>query len=222
MIPKIGAITIGQSPRMDIVPELRMLVQGQVAILEKGALDGLTLDQIKGLKPRGEDEVLITRLRDGTEVTVGRSYILPRLQERIFELAQADVSLIVLLCTGDFPHLRSEKPLIKPGRLLPAILSSISFNGTLGVLVPSQSQVPYMIAKYHNCAIETMAYAASPYQEQEALIEASEKLSQVAGLIVMDCLGYDVRMKETVKQITAKPVVLARSILAGAIRELCT
>lgn len=42
MKKKIGAITIGQSPRIDVIPEMQEILGENVIILEAGALDGLT------------------------------------------------------------------------------------------------------------------------------------------------------------------------------------
>ena len=42
---KVGAITIGQSPRTDVVQELFPLMGEQVELIQAGALDGLTRHQ---------------------------------------------------------------------------------------------------------------------------------------------------------------------------------
>ena len=38
---KVGLITVGQSPRSDVVPDMAAILGGDVEILEAGALDGL-------------------------------------------------------------------------------------------------------------------------------------------------------------------------------------
>jgi 3-methyladenine DNA glycosylase AlkD len=50
---KIGMITIGQSPRVDIVPEMQEILGTDVEILEAGALDGLTLEEVKSWAKSG-------------------------------------------------------------------------------------------------------------------------------------------------------------------------
>ena len=40
---KVGGITIGQSPRADMVPEILEILGPQVEVVEGGALDGLVL-----------------------------------------------------------------------------------------------------------------------------------------------------------------------------------
>src|SRR5438477_9211152 len=101
MATRIGMVTIGQAPRVDVVPDMAELL-GPVEIVERGALDGLTRDEIAPLAPGAGDEVLVTRLRDGTPVFVAKRHVTPLVQRRIDELEAAGATLTVLLCTGAF------------------------------------------------------------------------------------------------------------------------
>jgi len=53
----------------------------------------------------------VSRLRDGTQVRLGREKIVRRLQECIKKL-EKEVDVIGVLCTGEFPELKSQKLLI--------------------------------------------------------------------------------------------------------------
>ena len=55
---KIGTLTIGQSPRNDLIPEIEAFFKG-AEIIQLGALDGLSKEQIADLAPSGEDEILV-------------------------------------------------------------------------------------------------------------------------------------------------------------------
>ena len=63
---KVGLITVGQAPRSDVVPDMAAILGGDVEIVEAGALDGLTRAQMEPLAPEGDDEILVTRLADGS------------------------------------------------------------------------------------------------------------------------------------------------------------
>ena len=52
---KIGLVTIGQAPRTDVVPEMRALLGPVVEVLEAGALDGMTPEEIAMLRPHEGD-----------------------------------------------------------------------------------------------------------------------------------------------------------------------
>ena len=51
MEKRIGIITIGQSPRTAVVPEMAAFFGDGVEVLERGALDGLTLEQAREYAP---------------------------------------------------------------------------------------------------------------------------------------------------------------------------
>jgi len=75
---KIGTLTIGQSPRVDIIPELKEAIGFEVEIEEKGALDDLTWEEVKDLYPGPDDYILVTRMRDGRVVNVAERHIISK------------------------------------------------------------------------------------------------------------------------------------------------
>src|SRR5215211_5590228 len=100
---KIGAITIGQSPRVDVVPEMLEILGSSVELIEGGALDGLSAHEVAKLAPRNGDYVLVTRLRDGSSVQIAEHHILPRMQEQVDRAVAEGADVVALLCTGEFP-----------------------------------------------------------------------------------------------------------------------
>ncbi len=111
---KVGLITVGQAPRSDVVPDMAAILGGDVLIVEAGALDGLTREQIAPLAPEGDDEILVTRLADGSSVFVGKTRMIPRIEAKIAALEDQGVALNVLLCTGEFPKLAARRPFLEP------------------------------------------------------------------------------------------------------------
>ena len=77
MAKKIGCVTIGQSPRDDILAVMRKYIKADVEIIERGALDGLDQDSVLHLRPDPGQPTLVSRMRDGTEVTLTHEKILP-------------------------------------------------------------------------------------------------------------------------------------------------
>ncbi len=216
---KIGMITIGQSPRDDVIAEIRDIL-GRVEIVERGCLDGLTDEQIEGLKPEEREPFLVTVLRDGSSVRVSREKIVDLLQQRIKELEDEDVTLMLLLCTGDFSDLKSKKLMIEPGKLIRGLVQGMLNTEKLGVVIPCREQVGQTEKKWGR--LKPVVTVASPYGDSERIQEAAKKLrGENVDLTVLDCIGYTRQMKQKVKEITGKPVILARTLLARVSRELC-
>jgi len=218
---KIGTVTIGQTPRDDVLVDIKSLISSDIKIVEKGALDRLTVEQIADLRPTDDDEILITRMSDGTELTVGRDHILPRMQDAISELDRdKDVALITLLCSGEFPAFECSKPLITPFKLLWGALSCISIEGSLGMMLPSREQVKGAVETFEGLGCKVLGVGASPYGREEEIVKAAQELQYRVDLVFMNCFGYDLEMKRIVRQITGKPVMLARSLLARTLGDL--
>jgi protein AroM len=217
---RIGMITVGQSPRNDVIAGIREIL-GQVEIVERGCLDELTNEQIESLNPEETEPFLVTVLRDGSSVQVSKEKTVQLLQQRIKELEYKDVTSIVLLCTGDFPNLESKKLLIKPGKLIRGLVEAmLTLEGKLGVIVPCSEQIGQIQKKWRH--LNPVFAVASPYENSGKIQDAAKKLrAENVDLTVLDCIGYTRQMKQTVREITGKPVILARSLLARVLRELC-
>src|SRR5262249_3158486 len=139
-VKRVGAITIGQTPRDDIVGEMAAVLGPEVRILQAGALDGLSRSEIDGLAPNPDDaDALITHLRDGANVLVAKRRIVPRLQACLDRLAGA-VDAFAILCAGVFPPFTSRRPVLVPERCLAAVVDAAFDGRRLGVIVPIKEQ----------------------------------------------------------------------------------
>ena len=96
-------LTIGQSPRPDVVPEiLEMLgdAAAGIAPVEAGALDGLSREKVRAGAPRDGEMPLVSRLRTGEEVVIGEDFVEERMAALLTQISPGDVAAI--LCTGPF------------------------------------------------------------------------------------------------------------------------
>ena len=219
---KVGAITIGQTPRIDVTPDLLPILGESIELIEAGGLDGLTLDEIEKFAPAEGDYVLVSRMKDGTVVKFAERHILPRLQQCIYDLEAKGAQLIVFLCTGDFPAIfKSKVPVIFPCHVLNALVPALSHRSKIAVVTPDQLQVAQSQNKWKDYVKEVTAVPASPYANPQELAEAAKQLREMdIDLVVMDCIGYTEEMKRTLREQTGKHIVLSRTIVARVVREL--
>ncbi len=219
----VGLVTIGQSPRADVVPDMAEIIGPGVEILEAGALDGLDRAEIAALVPGPGDEILVTRLADASSVFVAKRHIIPRVQAKIAELERAGATLIALLCTGAFPRLAASRPLIQPQPVLLGVLRGMSWPGRLGILTPSVPHVPQAGARWRADGFDPVVVPLSPYEEEDpgALARAADTLrAAAAGLIVMDCMGFRRKTKNELQGLAGVPVLLANLLVARVIAEV--
>jgi protein AroM len=217
----IGAITIGQSPRDEIVLEMEQAAGDDLRFIQAGALDGLSRAHIDALAPApGDDDALIARLRAGGEVLLSKPKIVPLLQACLDRLSdQADA--FVILCAGVFPPFASRKPVLTPDRCLAAMVSATFDGGRLGVIVPIKEQQASSAARWARVDPGVVVTVASPYDEPARLVAAAEELQRAgASLVVMECQGFTSPMKRVVRDVTGAPALLPASVLARFLAEL--
>ena len=219
---KIGAITIGQAPRVDVTGDVMEIFHGKAELLQGGGLDGLTREEIETFKPEDSDYVLVSRLTDGSSVTFAERDILPRLQQRIYDLEAQGVKFIMFFCTGDFPDtFKSKVPLIFPCKILNHIVPLLTKTSNIITVTPSPLQVAQCEEKWRKYVNQVTSIPASPYGDWETLTAAAERIKDMEGdLVVLDCIGYTQEMKEMFAKITGKMIVLSRTILARVVSEL--
>ncbi|SNS07264.1 protein AroM [Anaerovirgula multivorans] len=222
MKKKLGAITIGQSPRVDVIPEMVEFLGDNVEVIEAGALDGLTYEDILAFQPEDDDYVLVSKLKDGKSVKFAERYILPRLQECIDKLEREGADVILFICTGVFPDIfKSKKPILYPQKILHGVTPQLVDKGKLAVITPDKDQVVQSQKKWCETGVEVIAVPASPYTKEDELSGAITMLKKKdIDVIVMDCIGYNQAMKKKVSEGTGKPVVLARTMVARVLGEI--
>ncbi len=218
---KIGAITVGQAPRVDVTADIFPIWGGKVELAEAGALDGMTFEEIGRLAPEPGDYVLVSRMTDGRQVTFAEKHLGELLQSCIDRLEAQDAEMIVFFCTGEFPFtFRHSVPVVYPSELLNRIVPLLA-GEELIVLTPSKLQLEQSERKWGKYVKRVKAVFASPYGDPAELAAAIEQIKALPGsLIVMDCIGYTRAMKAKVAAATGRRVVLSRTLVARIVDEL--
>jgi protein AroM len=218
---RMGAITIGQSPRNDLIPEMAPFLGEMVDIVERGLLDGLSTRELQAMRPEPGEAVLVSRLRDGTQVSFSAARAREALPATIAELEDLGCYLIVLLCTGEFSGLSFRIPLVLPQRVLFHTVSALARTLHLGVIVPSALQVSQAAARWGPAAARVTAVWGSPYGEVREVEAAARELAAAGvDIAVLDCMGHDSRHRALVQGVTGRPVLLARTLVARVVGEL--
>ncbi|MFQ6071011.1 MAG: AroM family protein, partial [Candidatus Aminicenantales bacterium] len=200
MSTRIGFLTIGQSPRTDVMAEISSLLGPGQEVEEAGALDELSSSKIRKLQPASGEFPLVTRLRDGSSVVVGRRKIIPLLQHKIDELENRGVSLVGFLCTGDFPGLRSSLPILFPSKLLYHLAMAIQIPGPMLVVAPLPEQEESLRERWERTGRQVFFLALNPYTTSRG-IQLSEIVSERDySLVVLDCIGYGLEAKRMFSQ----------------------
>lgn len=222
---KVYMLTIGQSPRNDVAPLVEKILGTELELIQAGALDDLTYEEVKKqLAPtEGTDSeyILVSRMRDGRAVKMDRSKLEPLIQRKIDLAEEAGYSLIWLLCTGEFANLKTKKSIfLEPDKIIPTVVKTIIGDKKLGVVVPLAEQVKEMNGKFNKVGLTPMYADVSPYTgTKEQFLEVGKKLSDKVDYILMDCMGYNEEWKNLVEESSGKPTILSNALMAKLTSE---
>lgn len=216
---KVGLLTIGQSPREDIVSEIKPLLNPRIEILERGLLDDLNLEEIQRMKPDSGETLLVTRLKEGSQVELSEMKISSMLPRAIDSMQkEMKINAVGVLCTHDFSEKKFSVPVIFPFDYLEFLSSRVLSVKNLGVVVPLESQVEMTKKKWQNSVVE----AKSPYSaggEQWETI-AKKFITKKVDTVILDCIGYKIKDKLEIQSFFSVPILLPRVILVHAINQL--
>jgi len=219
---KIGILTIGQSPRVDVVADITARFCVDVEVCEMGALDGLTLAQVKQYAPKAGMLALTTRMADGTEVVVAKEKLLPRLAAAVTALNERGVSLILLLCVGPFPEFPSRCLVVQPKRVVDKCVAGlVTDRNRLGVVIPIEEQRQWAQETFSPMTSQLTISVASPYGGEEAMKQAIGELTAAGcDLLILYCMGFNRTHATALRCGSGKPVLLSNSLVARVIGEL--
>lgn len=220
----VGMATIGQTPRIDVVPAIERILGPEVTAIQAGALDGLDSREIAALAPASGEQPIVTRLRDGSSTRLSHRAILPRMQTCVDDLTAQGAQLVVMLCGADWSEVQSDRLIVNPGKLFPNIVTALAAGRRLGIIKPDGGQVEGETRRYAGLGIDARVTSASPYLGDariDAARAAAEQLrAQDVDLVWMTCVGMDERMRETVQQVVDRPVILAQALLGRVVAEV--
>ncbi|MDH5468224.1 MAG: AroM family protein [Candidatus Aminicenantes bacterium] len=216
---KVGFFTIGQSPREDVISEIRPLLLPQIEIYEEGLLDGLPPEGIDLLKPGLGEIPLITRLRDGSQVLLSEEKVSSLIHEALDNMRKTDIRATGVLCTHDFQLPRLSYPVIFPHDYIHFLITRAFRINSLGVVVPLEGQVEIARKKWE---VEiAVTEVKSPYGEGKEWEEIAQKFTQEkVEAVVLDCMGFRMQDKQQLQNLLPCPILLPRAILAQAINQL--
>jgi protein AroM len=204
--PRIGAVTIGQAPRPDLLEPLRKRSGGTADVIEAGALDGLERHELPARGPSRGDEgrgayPLTTRLRDGSSVTLDEAALVPLVQRAIERAEAAGAEATLLLCAGGFLDVTAV-----------ARLGAMDARRLI-IVVPYPGQAEASRRKWTAAGFEASIRVADPPTVDDDGDVAS------ADAIVLDYVGHPSSVVEALRARAPLPVVDLGEAGADAVLE---
>lgn len=226
---RLGVITVGQSPRPDLVPLFEAALPEGAELVECGVLDGLDRDEIaRDYSPEPDGAVLISRLVNGSSVIISKARAEARVAELVKDLDHKGCGMILLLCTGVFRGLEcSRARVLQPQELLMPTIKALVTGRHAGFLVPTEAQAAKVPEKWA-CLAEAensappLARALSPYDADDAEIAEAARALVDAGaeVLVGDCIGFGEHHRRIARKAAGVPVIVSTGLLSKLVSEL--
>lgn len=215
--PKLGTITLGQTPRTDLLELFDAQLPVVLPRLHAGVLDHLgDADIATHFAPRPREHRMISRLADGRAVELDARAAEAGVQRKIVELEDAGCTVIVVLSAAVFRGLRARRAwLIEPDRFLPALVAGLAGPRRLGILAPLEMAADATRRKWSTLQIPPTVVAASPYADDATVVAAARELKRTgAEVIHMDAIGFVERHRVAAAAATGLPVLLSSALVA--------
>ncbi len=217
----LGIATVGQAPRADIIAQFAEFMPPGTKIHLRGCIDGLSPGEVAALAPAPGEEVLYTKLADGSDTMVAKKHAIARAAATLDKLRADGSDAILFACTGAFPDTLGGPDVVFPSRVLAGLANALLPKGKLGLLVPLPAQVDQLPKKWMRPGLVVVAEPLIPSGDDAASEAAARRMAAHApDLIVMDCMSYTERHKQAVRRVVGKPTLLAVTAIARILREM--
>lgn len=216
VVPRIAMLSIGETPRTDVLNVLFGNLQFDVRIDEIGLLDGLTEEDIKQLAPTAND-VRLSAFRHGRlPAALGTKESTAALARIALEVDQAGYDLIIMMSSGIYlpSHLRT--PVLETQKLVDTWTEChVQAGHQVGLIYLVESQHDTVENHYRSVMrnLQTVELASTNSQLKPVV-------NSIGGcdIIVLNSISYTGDLARRIARISRKPVVTASQILAGNLK----
>lgn len=213
---RVAFVTIGQSPRDDVVPDILRSLDGPIESLEYGILDEVSRDGLFEASPGPNDPALLTRLRDGSDVVLSMDWTSQRVREVYRDVAVREIDLVVLMSTILGDTVAPAGATVYCDRVIDRAVAGFAQAGQkVGIVLSLGGQEDHIA--HGNGGFDWVLVAIARPGDRKALSTALKILGG-CDIIMLHSVSYSEADREVAKQISGKPVVLARHLVINAIR----
>ena len=217
-LPKVAFISAGRSPRKDLIREILESLDFEVDATEIGALDDLSAAEIDSLRVHPGDTSIVSRLDDTTKIILSKQLISERMAAVAASIPSGAFDLIVILSTGLLRDFVSHCPTVNTQRAVESTIISLAARGdSVGLIQPLRRQ----ISEFDIPALsEYRVMSTHAYECDETSLERAVGELRGCDVIVLNSVSYTEADRQFVARASGQSVVLARRIMASAIRLL--
>lgn len=216
---RIGALTIGQSPRPDLVLPLINQLPDTCQIIQAGALDDLGKSSLPPIEEGTYP--LTTRMRDGSFVIIEEAFLATKLQQALDQLEGQGVAATILLCAGTFADLKGTRPLFKPFSIGRDVLNALGFS-KIGLIAPIKEQEAPIRRRWLTANFQPTVWTADLTQQDKRFVQQLTEQIKINHLecVVLDYVGHPESLVTQLRKTAVIPVIDLGELAIAAISSV--
>ena len=220
MKKKVSFVTVGHSPREDIMDELQSHLSEEIEVRQLGALDSLSIREVKDhLTPVPKEAVMTSRLSNGEMMDFSKEKVMPLLLQAIRREEEAGVAMIVILCTTVSDRLHSRVPIIVPFDLLHKMTAAVRSDCRVGALFPFRQFAEQMKENWIRGGVDVTYECMAPKElDRGRYLDFFKK--QRADMLVLDCISYTYECRDYFVRNLGIPVIHPRTVIVSTIHDM--
>ncbi|GLQ05904.1 AroM family protein [Sneathiella chinensis] len=212
---RLVVISAGQTPRGDMVAELKSQLGDLCEIVEYGALDGMAPADITELEPRANEIGIATQLNDGRKIALSENWLRHRILEMCEGRGKSIADLTVIASTGVFDVGTTGEYVIHAQNVLDQFIETLGLSGLrIGLIFPLSAQ-----PRARGLTAMELIGAYAPPGDDKALRNAANQLAD-CDMIILNSLGYSENDRQVVADHSGQPAIPVRRIVARKIARL--
>lgn len=214
-------ITTGQSPRDDVREDFRNHFCSDIELFEIGAFDRYSVEDVKEhFSPSENESFLVSRMRNGEMVAFSEEKVFPLVQDAITDACESGADAILVMCTSEFPAMKSSVPVLFPGDLMHCVVPSLAGAMKPAFVFPFESHADVMRKSWEDAgmSVEYICYHPSSGEDETQVIEKIKAMQ--SDIIVLDCIGFSCEFGDVLMKETGKPVIVPRRVLINTVNIL--
>ncbi len=214
---RVAFVTLGQSPRTDLVPWILARLDTPVEAVEYGLLDELEPADLEAAAPGPDEPAFLTRLRNGHPVELSVEWTHERFRAVYDRVSPRGCDLAVLMSASCGQDFRPDGATLQSDKVVERAIDTFS-NADLevGIIVPLHGllrDLQPLGGPWDRSCVRT----ARP-GDRNALARAASDMAD-CDIFVLHSLGYTDADRQDLRRLTRKPVILNRQLIANAIRH---
>lgn len=222
MKDKICDIEMGNSPRPDIITDLKLLLNdNKIQFSEIGILDELSDAELSMvLTPNLNEKTIITKNKQNITCYIKKEEAEKLIKNLMDNLPLNRYDKIIIACDEEYINiLGGREDIIVPIELIKAYLQLNKVQIKNSIVFPTKSQAEFEKYEWNRLLSNPEFFVCDPFSDQSFSVTTELLKKSKPGRVILNCFGFTVDQKQKLEEELNIPIILPRELVARHINQ---